>query len=142
MKPDFGALVAGVLIANHPKAEEMSRALLNFKDLFLVGFFLTIGLFGIPSITTFAIAIIFILLLPLKTTLFFFILTKLKLRARTSSIIALSLSNYSEFGLIIGVVGYKAGWISEQWLVVFALALAISFVFSAPLNSFSHSILF
>ncbi len=39
LKPDFGALVAGVLIANHPKAEEMSRALLNFKDLFLVGFF-------------------------------------------------------------------------------------------------------
>lgn len=140
LKPDFGALIAGVLISNHPKAEEMSKALLNFKDLFLVGFFLTIGLFGIPSLVTFAIAILFVLLLPLKSVLFFSLLTKFKLRARTSSIIALSLTNYSEFGLIIGVVGYKAGWISEQWLVVFALALAISFIFSAPLNSYSHSI--
>lgn len=140
LKADFGALIAGVLISNHPKAEEMSKALLNFKDLFLVGFFLTIGLFGIPTLTTFAIALVFVLLLPLKTYLFFYTLTKFKLRARTSSLIAFSLSNYSEFGLIIGVVGYKAGWISEQWLVVFALALAISFIISAPLNSFSHSI--
>ena len=140
LKADFGALIAGVLISSHPKAEEMSKALLNFKDLFLVGFFLTIGLFGIPTFTTFFIALIFVLLLPLKTTLFFLLLTKLKLRARTSSLIALSLSNYSEFGLIIGVVGYKAGWISEQWLVVFALSLALSFIISAPLNSFSHSI--
>ncbi len=140
LKADFGALVAGVLISNHPKAEEMSKALLNFKDLFLVGFFLTIGLFGIPTFTTVAIAIFFVLLLPLKSYFFFYMLTKLKLRARTSSIISFSLTNYSEFGLIIGIVGYKAGWISEQWLVVFALALAISFIISAPLNSFSHSI--
>ncbi len=140
LKPDFGALIAGVLISNHTKAEEMSKALLSFKDLFLVGFFLTIGLFGIQLLFTFAIAIVFILLLPIKSVLFFSILTKFKLRARTSSIIALSLTNYSEFGLIIGVVGYKAGWISEQWLVVFALALAISFILSAPLNSYSHSI--
>ena len=140
LKPDFGALIAGVLISNHPKAEEMSKALLSFKDLFLVGFFLSIGLMGIPTVTTFIIATVFILLLPFKSVLFFSLLTKFKLRARTSSIIALSLTNYSEFGLIIGVVGYKAGWISEQWLVVFAVALAISFIFSAPLNSYSHSI--
>ena len=43
LKGDLGALVVGVLIANHAKAEEMAKIMLGFKDLFLLGFFLSIG---------------------------------------------------------------------------------------------------
>jgi predicted Kef-type K+ transport protein len=56
LKPDLGALVSGVLIAGHAKADEISKSLLSLKDLFLVGFFLNIGLSGIryPDTTVFS----------------------------------------------------------------------------------------
>ena len=40
LKPDLGALILGILLSGHPKAKELSNAMLSFKDLFLVGFFL------------------------------------------------------------------------------------------------------
>ena len=49
LKPDLGALVAGILLSGHSRSGEMADRLLSFKDLFLVGFFLSIGLAGAPS---------------------------------------------------------------------------------------------
>jgi glutathione-regulated potassium-efflux system ancillary protein KefC len=49
IKGDLGALLIGALLAGDQKAKELSRNLLYFKDLFLVGFFLSIGLGGWPS---------------------------------------------------------------------------------------------
>jgi predicted Kef-type K+ transport protein len=140
LKPDLGALIIGVLLSGHPKAEELSKAMLSFKDLFLVGFFLTIGLSGIPSIEALGIAILFTLLLPFKTGLFFLLLTRFKLRTRTSTLTSFSLSNYSEFGLIVGAVGVSTGWLGNEWLVIFAMALSLTFILASPLNSSAHSI--
>ena len=39
MKGDLGALIVGALLAAHPSAAEMSKKLMGFKDLLLVGFF-------------------------------------------------------------------------------------------------------
>ena len=50
LKADLGALIAGMLIADHPKASELAKSLLGFKDIFLVGFFLSIGLSGAPTL--------------------------------------------------------------------------------------------
>lgn len=44
LKADLGALAMGLLLAGGPKAEELSRAMDGFKDVFLVGFFISIGL--------------------------------------------------------------------------------------------------
>jgi predicted Kef-type K+ transport protein len=44
MKGDLGALTAGVLLGSHPKTDELAKALIGLKDVFLVGFFLTVGL--------------------------------------------------------------------------------------------------
>ena len=60
MKGDLGALVLGVLIADHVKAEEIAKAMLTFKDLFLLGFFLSIGLSGHVSLETLLIAVLLI----------------------------------------------------------------------------------
>ena len=46
VKDDLGALIMGVLISTHPKSDEMAKSMLGFKDLFLVGFFLSIGMSG------------------------------------------------------------------------------------------------
>ena len=134
LKPDLGVLVFGVMLSTHPKAGELSKALLSFKDLFLVGFFLTIGLAGVPTLTDLGIAGLLVLLVPIKVALFYLLLTRFRLRARNAAMCSLSLANYSEFGLIVGAVGVSAGWISADWLVILAISLAITFVLASPLN--------
>lgn len=140
LKGDLGALVAGMLFASHHKNHELADRLLGFKDLFLIGFFLNIGISGSPTLTGFMIALLLALLMPFKAGLFFIIMTRFKLRARTSLLASLSLSNYSEFGLIVGSIGVANGWINSEWMVIMAVALSITFIMVAPLNSASHSI--
>jgi hypothetical protein len=140
MKGDLGALVFGMLVASHPGASELAERLLSFKDLLLVGFFLNIGISGSLTLSGFAIGCLLALAVPLKTALFFGILTRFRLRARSGMLAAFSLSNYSEFGLIVGAIGVAAGWIDGQWLVTIAIALSISFILAAPLNSAAHRI--
>ena len=66
-----------------------------------------------------------------KSTLFA-LLTRLGMAARPATFATLGLSNYSEFALIVGGVAAKAGWISPDWLLVFALALSVTYVLAAP----------
>ena len=81
-----------------------------------------------------------LLLLPVKTLLFHALLAGFRLRARTALLSSLALANYSEFGLIVTAVGVSAGWISQQWLMIMALSLSISFILSSILNARAHSI--
>jgi predicted Kef-type K+ transport protein len=140
LKPDLGALVLGVLVTGHPKTGEMSDTLLSFKDLFLVGFFLNIGLAGAPTLQATGLAVILTLLVAFKVALFFFLFTRFKLRARTSVLTAFNLANYSEFGLLVGSIGVRNNWIANEWLTVLAIALSISFILASPLNSNAYSI--
>jgi predicted Kef-type K+ transport protein len=140
LKPDLGALFMGILLAGHPKAEEMSNALLSIKDLFLVGFFLTIGLAGAPTFQSIGIAIILAVAVVFKVGLFFLLLSRFKLRARTSTLATLSLANYSEFGLLVATIGVRNNWIVPEWLITIAIALSISFIVASPLNTAAHVI--
>ncbi len=140
MKADLGALIFGVLLAQHSKASEVSKTLYNFKDLFLVGFFVNIGLSGSPSIENLMIASILSILMFAKVFLFYWLSLKTLLRARTSFLTSLSLANYSEFGLIVGAIGVSNGWMSSDWLITIAIALAITFVIASPLNANAHDL--
>jgi hypothetical protein len=68
------------------------------------------------------------LLLPLKGVLFFFLFLLFRLRARSAFLTSVSLTNYSEFGLIMASV------VLPQWMIPLAITVALSFVISAPLN--------
>ena len=138
MKPDLGALILGIMLANHPKSSELSKSLFNLKELFLVCFFLNIGLSAEPSITGLALAILFMLMLPLKGVLYFSVLNKFKFRVRTSLLSSLSLLNYSEFGLIVAGLAFQLGWMSGDILVALAIAVSISFIIAAPINHHGH----
>tara|TARA_R110002094_G_scaffold91759_5_gene93877 strand:- start:32 stop:1702 length:1671 start_codon:yes stop_codon:yes gene_type:complete len=140
MKGDLGALIVGALLSSHSKSTELARSLLSFKDLLLLGFFLSIGINALPSLTDLTVAVgLVVLLLPIQALLFHALLASFKLKARTAFLSSLSLANYSEFGLIVTAVGVSAGWVDSQWLMIMALALAISFVFAAILNTNAHS---
>jgi hypothetical protein len=135
LKGDLGALIMGMLVSGHPKAKEMAGLLMSFKDLFLVGFFLSIGLVGMPSVPDVGIALFLVALVPIKGALYFGLLTRFHLRARTSMMASLSLASYSEFGLIVAAVGVSTGWLSPQWLTILAVAVATTFIIASPVNA-------
>ncbi|WP_261881912.1 cation:proton antiporter family protein [Vibrio pelagius] len=140
VKPDLGALILGMLLAGHAKASELSKSLFNLKELFLVCFFLNIGLSEQPTIQGFMLAILFLLLLPVKGFLYFWVLNFFKFRVRTSLLASLSLFNFSEFGLIVGGLAFKMGWMSGDILVAVAIAVSLSFLIAAPLNRAGHKL--
>ena len=135
LKGDLGALVLGVVLSGHARSNELARSLLGFKELFLIGFFLSIGLTGIPTLQNLGMALLLVLFIPLKSALFFRLFAKFRLTARTSTYSAFTLANSSEFGLIVSALAVGGGWISPDWLVTIALALSLSFIIAAPLNS-------
>ena len=139
LKPDLGALVIGALLAQQARASELAKTLLDVKDLLLVGFFLSVGLAGAPTLAALGVAVLLCLAVPLKTALFFWLLCRFRLRARNAFLTSLLLADYSEFGLIVGAVSYKAGWIPSEWLVILAIAVAITFIAASPLNGSAHS---
>ncbi len=134
LKADLGALFVGVLIGQHPKSKELGKSLGSIIDILLIGFFLSIGLKGLPDWTGFGVAVGLTLLVPLKSALFLGLFTRFHLRARTSWMSTLSLATYSEFGLIVMAVGVKKGWVGGDWLTIVAIALSLSILVAAPLN--------
>ncbi|MEM1416127.1 MAG: cation:proton antiporter family protein [Myxococcota bacterium] len=134
LKAALGALLGGVLLAGSPKGKELARALLPFRDFFLVGFFLSVGLSGLPTWTSVAVAATLLLVLPFKAALFWALGLALKLRARTAFLLAGSLAQLSEFGLIVLAALYADGAVPTDWLTGFALAFAVSCVLSELLG--------
>lgn len=140
LSSELGALLLGMMIASHKRAIELSNSIWSLKEILLVGFFLQIGLIGHPSLEMIEHAFLINLLVPLKALLFFFILVLLRLRSRTSFLTSLTLATYSEFGLIVASVGVEHGWLSNEWMVMLAVAVAMSFAVSAPLNRYAHEL--
>lgn len=140
LKGDLGALIIGMLFAPHKKASELSKSLLNLKDILLVGFFLSIGLSAELTTSALWVALILILVIPAKVFLYYILTNLFKLRARTSLLTAFSLANYSEFGLIVSAVAASNGMVTPEWLAVIAIAVSITFVIASPLNKRSNEI--
>ncbi|AKS40836.1 cation:proton antiporter family protein [Wenzhouxiangella marina] len=136
LSSEVGALLMGVLLAGHPRASDVSESLWGLKELFLVGFFLQIGMSGLPTLGDWLFALTLIALLPLKGLLFFFILAAFHLRARNAFLAALALTAYSEFGLIVAA-GIP---VMNEWLVPLALTVSLGFTVSAPLNRAAHAL--
>jgi predicted Kef-type K+ transport protein len=140
LKGDLGALFIGAMIAGHSRSEELATSLLGFKELFLVAFFLSIGLAGLPTFEIFLTALVLLLLIPLKILLFFWLFTRFRLRATTANRSSLVLANYSEFGLIVAAIAVSVGWLPTEWMLVVAVALSLSFVFASVISANTNQI--
>lgn len=140
IKPDLGALLVGMLLAGTPQANNLGKSLFAFKELFLVAFFLSIGMHYFPTVESVSVALLLACLLPIKSLLFLILLSLFRLRSRTALLGSLSLSNYSEFGLIVCAIAVQQHWLSGQWLATLAIALTLSFLIAAPLNQFADLI--
>lgn len=140
LKYDLGALIIGMLLVNHKKTDELYNRMMNFKDFFLIGFFINIGLTGTPTWSMFLIAAFLVIFIFLKGFFFNIIMSVFDLRARTNFLTSISLSNYSEFGLIVGAIGLSLGYLTEDWLLIIALTMTLSFFISAPFNKKAYAI--
>ena len=140
LKGDLGALILGIVISNHPKSNALSKSLFSFKELMLVGFFLSVGMQGLPTLPVVLTAIGLVLILPIKTWLYFFITSRFGLRSRTSLLNAIALGNFSEFGLIVAALGVTQGFLSVEWLLVIAIAVSISFAVASPFSKYAENI--
>lgn len=140
LKGDLGALFIGAILAGSNKGNELSKSLLSLKDLLLIGFFISIGQFGLPSGDAWLMALLLTLFVLIKPLLYLLLLTFFNLRAHTALFSAMTLNHYSEFGLIVTALAVQAELIPQQWLVIIALAVSFSFIISSALNLFSGSI--
>lgn len=133
LKPDLGALLVGVILAGHARSGELADRILALKDLLLVGFFLSIGLAGVPPAIAWGIGGGLLLLLPLQALVFLVVITRFRVRSRTALNTTLSLATYSEFGLIVVVAAAAAGDLEPEWVSSIAVAVGLSFVGAAML---------
>lgn len=134
LKGDLGALVVGMLIASHPKSNELSHILMSLKEFMLIGFFVSIGLSGVPSLAQFGFALVLVLLLPVNTFAYAWILRLSGLSPRTSILSTLALTNFSEFCIILIAMEAGTGLLDSPWAVTFSLAVSLSFVFATLVN--------
>lgn len=130
VKGDLGALVIGMLLASAPRSGELAKSLFTIKDLLLVGFFVSIGLGGLPTPSELLIAALLLLLLPVQAVGFSLLFWWCRFRRRSAVLTATVLTNFSEFGLIV-VVAAPEGVLGEEWAAILGTAVAASFVLSA-----------
>jgi predicted Kef-type K+ transport protein len=140
LSAELGALLMGTMLADHRRSQELTTVLWGLKELFLVGFFLNIGFAGPPTWEALRDALWLLLFLPFQGAIFFLLLIASGLRARTSFLTAVSLTTYSEFALIVADVAWTNDLLGEEWLVVAAVTVAVSFIAAAPLNAFAHDL--
>jgi hypothetical protein len=133
LKGDLGALVIGTLLAFHAGAGELAKSLFALKELLLIGFFVSIGFVGLPSGEHLLVALVLVLLLPLKGIGFAVLLWAVGMRRRTAVLAGTALANFSEFGLIVAVA-MSADVLSDDWLVILATAIAASFTLAAAVG--------
>ncbi len=140
LKGGLGALVFGLLLGGTAKSQELYKNLIQLKDLFLIGFFLLIGYFGLPSAEIWIMAGLLCLVLPLRPLIYYALLVTFRLRSRTAFFAGMSLFNYSEFGLIVAAIATEAGTMQAEWLTTLALAMALSFFIATPVNTRIHKL--
>ncbi|WP_413334919.1 cation:proton antiporter [Brevibacterium sp. GP-SGM9] len=138
---DLGALAMGLLFASHPRSGELSKSLFSVKELFLVAFFVVIGLQAVPTWSDLGMALILcVVLIPFNFISFYLMGRVFGLRNRTSIRTSLALSNFSEFALIVVAVGVGNGLFADNWLTVTALAVAVGMIISSLANAYSLQI--
>jgi Kef-type K+ transport system membrane component KefB len=130
---EIGGFLAGLALANTMANYQIIAKAKILRDFFIVIFFVLLGIqmsfADLASIIIPAIILsIFVLLIkPLLVTL---VLGAMGYRKRTAFLTGLSLSQISEFSLILVFLGYKLGHISEKIVSLITVVGLISFFVS------------
>lgn len=131
----IGAFLAGVALASSPYHFQIQGKIKPMRDFFTALFFVYLGTrvnFSSTSFFAFPLILIFSAYAVLVKPLIFLLLFGIfGFRKHTMFQTAINLSQVSEFSLIILLVGFKMGLVSQSALTVIALSSVISFVASS-----------
>ena len=131
----LAGFVAGLAINQSKDTEEARKAILPFRDLFAVLFFVVIGSLIKPSevINSWSFALLIIVLMILLKTIPTIILAKVgKLKARPVQL-AVGISQIGEFSFVLGTIAFKENAISESQFTAILLSVVISILASTLL---------
>lgn len=142
LSKEMGALIAGMVIAGFPYGTEVTARLTGVRDFFITLFFVALGL-KIPQPTVrlitlavaasaFVVLSRFVVLGPL--------FAMLRLDVRTAGVVAINLSQISEFSLVIVALGAGYGHVGAEVASVVLFTLLITSVLSTYGILFNHEL--
>ena len=138
---EVGAFLGGVSLASTPYREAIGARLVSLRDFLLLFFFIDLGagldlglLLGQAGM---AVALSLSVLLG-KPFVFLVILGALGYRKRTSFLTGLSLSQISEFSLVLAALGLSLGHIDRSTVSVITLVALTTIGVSTYLTLYAH----
>lgn len=139
----IGAFLAGVALASSPYHLQIQGKIKPLRDFFVTLFFVYLGTEAkVADLVAHPIAIIVLAVyaLTIKPIIYLAILGIFGFRKHTMFQTSLNLSQVSEFSLVMLLVGFKAGLVSQSTLSVMAAVGVLSIVFSSIMVSQSKRI--
>lgn len=140
---EIGALFAGVSLASLPYSSEMASRLKPLRDFFIIIFFITLGqaltpnkLMGIFGTA----AMLSLLVLLVKPLVVMITLGAQGYTKRASFKSAISLSQVSEFSLVLLASALSIGMVTDEAATTITLTALITFIASAYLIKYDESI--
>lgn len=133
---EIGGFLAGVALANSLINYQIIAKAKILRDFFIVIFFVLLGIqMSFANISKIIIPAIFLSLFVLivKPLVVMIILAMLGYKKRTSFLTGVSLSQISEFSLIVVFLGYKLGHIDQKTVSLITLVGLITFATSTYL---------
>ena len=137
---EIGALIIGVLFSSYARAEELSAKIWSLREILLLTFFLALGMNLEINLPILLSALSILAFLTVKAVILFGLLLAFRLRAYTAFLIAVSLSTYSEFAVIIITDLYDFGIVGQTEFSSIILSVCLSFVLGAILNKNAHEL--
>jgi len=135
---EVGAFLAGVALATTQHRDIVGAKLVGLRDFLLLFFFLdlgarlNLGALGAGAAMTVPLSIFVLIGKPL---IILAVMSMLGYRKRTGFLTGFTLSQTSEFSLILASVGVKSGHIGQQTLGLITLTTAVTIGFSALMVS-------
>lgn len=131
---EIGGFLAGIALANSAIHYQIGGRIKSLRDFFIILFFIVLGTeFVITDLRAILVPAIVIaaFVVLLKPSIIFGLLARLGYKPRTSFLTGVSLSQISEFSLILTVIGLKYGYITQQEAATITLAAIISIALSS-----------
>jgi Kef-type K+ transport system membrane component KefB len=127
LSKEMGALIAGLVLAAFPYSVEVASRLSGVRDFFVTLFFVTLGLkVPVPSTDIVVLAgAAALVVIATRAVVLYPLFALLRLDTRTAGVVAVNLSQVSEFSLVIVSLGAGLGHVSPglQTLVLYTLLL-------------------
>lgn len=142
---EIGALVAGISLSMSPYAEEISSKLKPLRDFFILMFFILLGArvdflnlshVLLPTIVLSALALL------IKPLIIQILMGIFKYAKKTGFYTAASLSQISEFSLILAILGLSSGQISQEVFSIITLTGIITIAVSAYIIKYTDRLYF